>query len=362
MGALGSIIGASVSFADSVGFTPPALLLSKPHWTLLIRVGAVPVEFIAAVWFVGVADAYRRWDFMERGGAAWLVLVGAAAIAGVGGWLVVARPLVAWPIVVAVASAGTIAVALATHDAMWTPGPVASGRSDPAVASLRVWAITFVALSVIFGAAIHGTAASVRRVDANRRVAVRWYQAQAAVPEPGFVGNGKLRVVVFTDYQTPSARKILRWIAVLDGYRGGGAPIEFVPLAFPFQQACNSPDVPDLSSAGCDAAYAVKLLQISRGEEAASAMSAWLYRRGPALSASLIQQRIAELGLAAEWSAQAGELRASVARDVALARRAGVRSVPTVFVNGVRLPPGTDMLEPILEYEVSRLTTASVSR
>jgi protein-disulfide isomerase len=201
---------------------------------------------------------------------------------------------------------------------------------------------------------MHLAAAGVEPRLASDRNARRWFSAQSPIAEDSIRPKSAIRIVIFTDYQMPGVQKPLQWQEVINKHREMGAAIEVETRSYPLNADCGDPDAGHRSPAGCEAAYAVKLAQAVLGDEAARALTRWLYERGLALSEKLIVSRLAELGLAALRAERASELRRAVEADVGLARKLGVRSVPTVFVNGVRLPPGTDMLRPILSLEVER--------
>jgi hypothetical protein len=355
-----------ISVADSIGFTPPRFLHRTPFLATLLRVWTVPVEFVAGAWFAAVAVTFGALRHRLHPAALILTLTTGAAVVAAGGCYWVVTPWTVWPVVIATVLAATVTGTVVLSNRAWlvSSGELSLG-ADPSsrVGSPQPAAlIALVAAFVAVGALIHGTAAAVTRSEATARNARRWFTAQQPQADvalrPPTVGG--VRVLAFIDYQMPSVRKFLQWVDRIATYRRTGSPVDLVVLSYPFNPNCGDAGVASRSPLGCECAYAVKLVERKLGAEAAAGLTRWFLERGLTLSPRLITMRLSELQVGDQWSPVDAELRTAVEHDVALAARLGVRTVPTIFVNGVQLPLGTDMVSPILEHLLGPLEKAEI--
>jgi protein-disulfide isomerase len=359
VGACASGVAAAVSFAEQVGLTPPELFMHARRWCSLSRLGGIPVEFIALVWFAAVLVLYaprRPRRQLSRGPT---VFVTAVPMAGFGLWQSVAADNLCWPVIVATAAAIAVLVATAVATDEWPVSLLKALRSDLANVVSRPWSRAsvsgFLGVSVITGALLHVAAVRVPPGVARDRDLHRWYLNEVSQRMPDWTADDAVRVVVFSDYQCPAcADTVPSSVEMAENRRKNGLDIDLVIRDFPLDSKCNAPHLRDVHPVACEAAYAARLVGATRTEEQAAELRAWLYSRGQSLTPELLRARLGDLGLAGEFEQQYSSLRDAVALDVAAARALGVNATPTFIVNGVRLPNGPGVFARTLDYEEHR--------
>jgi protein-disulfide isomerase len=168
-------------------------------------------------------------------------------------------------------------------------------------------------------------------------------------------GTAKVVVVKFNDWLCPSCKgHALLYQPVLDKYeQAQPGAVKYVIKDWPWNAKCNFtlPQTGSGHEASCDASVAVRLAR-ERSKE--RVMVDWLFanqdslfaqgRSGAGAQASLEIRRKAEelLGVKdfdREFNAKLMEIR----RDVADGSALNVHQTPTFFINGVRIPDGTDL-------------------
>jgi len=359
IGGCASGVAALASWAQSVGATPAALFRANRAWSSLIRVGAIPVELIALVWFVAVGVLSSLHQTHRAQSLAPVAFLTATPLIGFGLWFTIARPGTCWVIVVATAAATVVLVAAGVSQQSWPTNFVRAVISDIGVLASSprglAWTAGFLAVPLLLAAIIR---TQVGRVDDPFGLDLRrWYVAQEPLRRPELASDNKIRVVVFTDYQSSDRYAVPEAAAEIDAYRKQGLSAELVVRDFPLDNNCNSAHAAIPHTAACEAACAVRLVRAVQGQADADNMAMWLYRRGPVLSPELVERRLQDLGLLEQYRLRRSTLLEEVAADAQLGRSLGIRGTPTFVVNGVRLPMGNRILTRILRYEQERRKT-----
>lgn len=371
LGALACALGGAVSEARMLGRTPVPLILNTAPLTTLRQFASIPIEFFGLVWFVAVILLYRRDDPGPSSLRSLFATVSASIAAGAGAWIIHREPW-CWPLVAATAAAAAIMVAASTDGTEWPAAAMTSMKTRLAALARsprsRAAAATFLAVSTLCAVTIHALSLNVARQDAVSADLRRWYRSQAPALPPDLAGTmtrpSGARVVVFTDYAwTPRRNNVAEQAGIAQAFAHKGLPIDFVVRVFPHERHCADPTPPNAEdSPSCEAAYAVKLVAAERGEPEARALAAWLYSRATVLSSKLIDSHLQELGLLGELNVRRAELHKRLLADIALGQRLAVRTTPTYFVNGIRIPdvPGGPMR--MLQFEMERWEAAQTGR
>lgn len=357
LGAGASAIATAASFAESVGATPVGLYRSNRFWSSLWRLGGMPVEFVALVWFVALLLVYRSAHQHRPRLLTPAVFMTSAAVTGLGAWYLFNRNLNCWPAILVTGAAAAILLIAAGAQEEWTPGLASGFSADLRILSdpwRRVRVTGFLAVAVVVGAFVHVEALRVPREEAARRDLLRWY-ASAVRRADRAPSGGEIQVVIYTDYQCPFCRDAIPAArALVDQLRAAGSQIALELRDFPLEPECNGSDMPEMHVMACEAAAAAKFVRDRRSAADADALSRWMYGRGPSLSMGTLSARLQTYGLAEEFEQQYPAIRAAVASEAQLGRTLGVRATPTYFVNGVRLQAGATVFKDILEYEIRR--------
>jgi protein-disulfide isomerase len=187
----------------------------------------------------------------------------------------------------------------------------------------------------------------------------RWFLSQARDRTSDLVAARGIKVVTFTDYQCPAcASTVIQDEAVIDAFRRTRpVPIEVVYRDFPLESECNATMQNQMHPVACEAAVAVRLVTARFGGATGHEFGVSLYRNRTLLSPEYVQTRLDEYDLGAEYTQRYAATLKDVAADVALGARLGVRSTPTSFINGTKLPStSVRNFEMALQYEAERLS------
>jgi uncharacterized membrane protein/protein-disulfide isomerase len=180
-----------------------------------------------------------------------------------------------------------------------------------------------------------------------------WYNVQPVVEVPIDKGAAKVLVVKFNDFQCPPCRQTYNeYKGILSKYTAGGA-VKYVVRHFPLELECNTLNAGH--DAACEAAAAVIMAQ-KKGT--AEKLEAWLFaNQGPPhLTPSQVRQAAATVGGVTDFDAQYPAVLSEVKSDAEFGARLGVKSTPTFFINGRRIPGGMPpaALEAAIELELKR--------
>ena len=195
------------------------------------------------------------------------------------------------------------------------------------------------------------------RPESLQRWAARWHDGRFAVERPELAPPGRVRLVVFSDYQCPFCGDVVPLVEdVVSGYSAENAAVEMVERDYPLDSKCNALIGRSVHPLACDSAVAVRLIRKVKGIDEARRTSNWLYQNRPTISSELIRTKLESLGLVAEFRDQYDALVSEIRADVTLATELGVSGTPTLFING-RLANVRDRrsLAALIDHELSVL-------
>jgi len=148
--------------------------------------------------------------------------------------------------------------------------------------------------------------------------------------------GAKVLIVDFSDFQCPFCRQAFyAYKPIVDKYQAQqpGA-VKFVLKDYPLDSECNVNVVgggPHPSA--CEAAVAVRLAQARNRMEA---MEEWLFNNQPSLTPPVVRQAAHDVGQVPDFDAKYAFTLELVKGDIALGHQLGVKSTPTLFINGVK--------------------------
>lgn len=179
--------------------------------------------------------------------------------------------------------------------------------------------------------------------------------AAGAVPE-----DAGVRVVVFGDVQDPltcaAHAEVMKLVAA-------DPRVRYEYRHFPLDRSCN-PSLPEAVSrhpAGCMAARAIEAAGEIKGPQAQQRLFQWLVENRDRLSEQVLREGAQAMSLDdVELFAMMRDIRVtnSIAADLALAGRVGLRAVPSVWVNGkfvgTLTVDGNSVLAAVVQAELAR--------
>ena len=173
-----------------------------------------------------------------------------------------------------------------------------------------------------------------------------------AIPTDG----AKVLIVDFSDFQCPYCRQAFyAYKPILQKYEAQqpGA-VKFVLKDYPLDSECNV----NVAGGGphpsaCEAAVAVRLAQSRNREEA---MEEWLFANQPSLTPPVVRQAARDVGQINDFEAKYAFTLDLVKGDIALGHQLGVRSTPTLFINGVKFEGvlAPQYFDQAIAYELKR--------
>ena len=153
-----------------------------------------------------------------------------------------------------------------------------------------------------------------------------------AIPNDG----AKVLIVDFSDFQCPFCRQAFyAYKPILQKYQAQQpGSVKFVLKDYPLDSECNV----NVTGGGphpsaCEAAVAVRLAQRQNKMEA---MEEWLFSNQPSLTPPVVRQAARDVGGITDFDAKYAFTLELVKGDIALGHQLGVRSTPTLFINGVK--------------------------
>lgn len=170
--------------------------------------------------------------------------------------------------------------------------------------------------------------------------------------------GAKVLIVDFSDFQCPYCRQAFHaYKPILQKYQAQqpGA-VKFVLKDYPLESECNV----NVSGGGphpaaCEAAVAVRLAQ---GRNRGEAMEEWLFANQPSLTPPVVRQAARDVGQVPDFDAKYQHTLELVKGDIALGQQLGVRSTPTLFINGVKFEGvlAPQYFDQAIAYELKRAT------
>jgi uncharacterized membrane protein/protein-disulfide isomerase len=148
--------------------------------------------------------------------------------------------------------------------------------------------------------------------------------------------NAKVLIIDFQDFQCPFCKQAFYAykpiLAKYDAQQPGA--VKFVLKDYPLDSECNV----NVAGGGphpsaCEAAVAVRL---ATQHNKASEMEEWLYTNQPTLTPPIVRQAAHDIGQVNDFESRYNSTLELVKGDIALGHQLGVRSTPTLFINGVK--------------------------
>lgn len=148
--------------------------------------------------------------------------------------------------------------------------------------------------------------------------------------------GAKVLIIDFQDFQCPYCKQAFyMYKPILEKYQAQqpGA-VKFVLKDYPLDSECNV----NVAGGGphpsaCEAAVAVRL---SAQHNRAPAMEEWLFTNQPTLTPPVVRQAAHDVGQVSDFESKYQFQLELVKGDIALGHQLGVRSTPTLFINGVK--------------------------
>ncbi|MGH9241284.1 MAG: DsbA family protein [Vicinamibacterales bacterium] len=359
VGAIAAAAATVAAIAESLGRLPPTLFEIRTLWDTNNTLWEVPLQFFVAAWFISIARVYRSRFASVTPAVPTLTWMSAAIVIGTCVWLFTRRVL---PTAIFVSGLAAIVVFL---------GAAVSRRDEafPAIGLRALVQSDAVRVSVAMALACIAVTASVIRVTMTRvpdavsteRNVRRWYESRqgrvTGETKRALSLDNSVQVVAFTSYGwQPFRNTVLDRIALVHRFQERGLDVHFTSRAFPLDPACNSGirGMTIVSHAACEAAYAVRYVRDTRGDEESARFEQWLYARSTVLDLRLIHSRLEQLGVLAGFRSAYEEVTRAVARDISIGKQLGVTGAPSYVVNGVRVPTTESALRAILTLEAER--------
>ncbi len=168
--------------------------------------------------------------------------------------------------------------------------------------------------------------------------------------------GAKVLIVDFSDFQCPYCKQAFyAYKPILQKYEAQqpGA-VKFVLKDYPLDSECNV----NVAGGGphpsaCEAAVAVRL---SQQHNRMDAMEEWLFSNQPTLTPPVVRQAAKDVGQVPDFEAKYQSTLELVKGDIGLGHQLGVRSTPTLFINGVKFEGvlAPQYFEQAIAYELKR--------
>jgi hypothetical protein len=350
----------------------PAFLYGKTStWTSSVAFHGVPVEFLGVLWFAFAAVAVRDETRVKYPTIDSVLFWSACGAVGAGVGLQTRASWSCWPIWLATGSAGIVLIAalrrfrvpMRSEAILAAPGQIAGDLRTLSSKPSNVF-ISALGLIVAAGVVQYLVFRANATTDADRENQLaRWYFAQPRLASEDLVEAGKIKVVVFSDYECPACSVMVpQFDRLVARYHDGGYPqVEIVHRDFPLDPACNPSISIKLHPAACKASTLVRFLERTAGPARAEATRSAFYSRHGAVALEDVDKLLAASGLSDRFQLENAQDAARVALDVASGGRLGISGTPTVFVDGRLIRSLTpDGLGTILGYLVRDAAPRSV--
>jgi uncharacterized membrane protein/protein-disulfide isomerase len=148
--------------------------------------------------------------------------------------------------------------------------------------------------------------------------------------------GAKVLIVDFSDFQCPFCKQAFyAYKPIIQKYEAQQpGSVKFVLKDYPLDSECNV----NVTGGGphpsaCEAAVAVRLAQARNRMDA---MEEWLFNNQPSLTPPVVRQAAHDVGQVNDFDAKYAFTLELVKGDIALGRQLGVKSTPTLFINGVK--------------------------
>ena len=171
--------------------------------------------------------------------------------------------------------------------------------------------------------------------------------------------GAKVLIVDFSDFQCPFCKQAFyAYKPILQKYEAQQPGfVKFVLKDYPLDSECNV----NVTGGGphpsaCEAAVAVRLAQPHNRMDA---MEEWLFNNQPSLTPPVVRQAAHDVGQVNDFEAKYAFTLELVKGDIALGHQLGVKSTPTLFINGVKFEGvlAPQYFDQAIAYELKRAVT-----
>ena len=168
--------------------------------------------------------------------------------------------------------------------------------------------------------------------------------------------GAKVLIVDFSDFQCPFCKQAFyAYKPILQKYEAQQpGSVKFVLKDYPLDSECNV----NVTGGGphpsaCEAAVAVRLAQPHNRMDA---MEEWLFNNQPSLTPPVVRQAAHDVGQVNDFEAKYAFTLELVKGDIALGHQLGVKSTPTLFINGVKFEGvlAPQYFDQAIAYELKR--------
>jgi|SRR5688572_682413 uncharacterized membrane protein/protein-disulfide isomerase len=171
----------------------------------------------------------------------------------------------------------------------------------------------------------------------QRKQVEDWWNVQPVVELPITPSPGtKVLIVKFSDYMCPScgiAHNSLK--AVLPKYQNQG--VEFVLKHYPLEAECNPKLGGGNHYGSCEAAAAYEM---AKGTPNVAKLDDWFFGNQRILSRETVKEAAEDIAGIKDFDARYAAALETVKTDASLGHLMGVKSTPTIFINGRQIPGG----------------------
>jgi uncharacterized membrane protein/protein-disulfide isomerase len=201
-------------------------------------------------------------------------------------------------------------------------------------------------------AAATPSAPSAGQASEFERVMERSPRVPIVIPSDG----AKVLIVDFSDFQCPYCRQAFyAYKPIVQKYEAQQpGSVKFMLKDYPLDSECNV----NVTGGGphpsaCEAAVAVRLAQPRNRMEA---MEEWLFNNQPSLTPPVVRQAARDVGQITDFDAKYAFTLELVKGDIALGHQLGVKSTPTIFINGVKFEGvlAPQYFDQAIAYELKR--------
>jgi uncharacterized membrane protein/protein-disulfide isomerase len=188
--------------------------------------------------------------------------------------------------------------------------------------------------------------------DVERANLEKWWDVQPKEDLPVPSDGAKVLIVKFSDYMCPACRQTYEtYKPILAKYPP--SEVRFVLKHFPLEAECNQ-YAPSNHFASCEASAAVIM---ARSKGTADKLEEWIFTNQATLTPDVVRKAARDIGGITDFDAQYQHALQEVKMDASLGGLLQIKSTPTFFINGRRLPPGgiiPRVLEGLIDLELKR--------
>jgi protein-disulfide isomerase len=182
----------------------------------------------------------------------------------------------------------------------------------------------------------------------------QFWEAQPRMTVPVASDGAAVLIIKFADLQCPPCSTLyfaLRPVLAKYQAQNPGA-VRYLVKDWPWQPECNPNVLRPMHSAACDAAAAVRLArQANKGD----LLEEYLYSHQPAMNPAMVREAAQTIAGIRDFDLQAPRVIESIRTDIGLGHLLGVRSTPTLFINGVKLESPTALaVDLAIAYELRK--------